>query len=379
MKNSFRKSAVALAVAAISASGVVLAETVESHTTNVVDVEMTKNLSLSKEISIEGGINVRGPITPDSSAVSVIDNKQFNSGNNGDLNSNGGAQNLYLSNEASSSDDMLNGATGNVVVNINAGDNNMQDNAASLAATDSRFVFGLVDAEVYVHQDAQKNTTTNTSVENVAKIGQRAFQSASGNVGVNFAAGNSNLQKNNISGVVANAVTAEATVNTQQHSNANLTSNSGEYVPVMNGEPAPVTGHFDTAQVTLTGDLSGYDIGVMNGNYGNPAAPPEEVGTYTQNGEPQLGDGYSSNHQGTINANEASEYGLSATFTGDVPYYVIDSCGFCGVAGGTTFATNTVSLDNQAFMGASGNIGANMAAGTGNIQSNSMAVSISHQ
>lgn len=375
MNSTFTKSAIAMALAAWAGYGAAQEEIITTQTTNVVDVEMTKNLSLSKNITIEGGINVRGTITPDSAAVAVIDDKQFNSGNNSVVN-NGPAQNVDLLNEASSSDDMLNGATGNIAVNINAGDNNMQDNAAALAATDSNFVFGLVDAEVFVHQDAHQNTTTNHNVENTSKIGQRAFQSASGNIGVNFAAGNSNLQKNNFSGVVANAASAEATVNTQQHSTGNLTSNSGEFVPV-NGEPGVVSGHFETAEVELTGPLSGYDTGVMSGSYGNPANPTEEIGTYTQNG-PVPGDGYSSNHTGMIGSNEESEYGLTATFTGDSPYYVIDECGFCSINGGTTFATNTVSLDNQAFMGATGNIGANMAAGTGNLQSNSMAMSVTH-
>lgn len=372
MKSTFKKSAIAMAVAALATSGAALAETVNSTTTNSVDVEMTKKLELSKNIVINGGIIVRGTLRPDSSAVAVIDDKQFNSGNNGGTSM---SQNLNLSNESTSSDDMLNGAGGNVGVNINSGDNNMQDNAAALAtAADTRFVFGLVDAEVFVHQDATQNTTSNQSVSNTATIGQRSFQNATGNIGANFAAGNSNLQKNNFASSVASAGAAEATVNTQQHSTGNLTTNRGEYIPVTNGTPGPVSGHFESASVTLTGPLTGYDAGVMTGTYGNPSPPAEEIGAYTQNGTPLPGDGYSSNHLGTLGSNEASEYGLSATFTGNVDYYVIDSCGFCNGVGGTTYATNTVRLDNQAFMGASGNIGTNMASGTGNLQSNSLAM-----
>lgn len=394
MKSTFGKSAITMAVAGFAASGIVMAETVTTQTTNLVDVEMSKRLSLSKEITIDGGINVRGALVPDSSAVAVIDDKQFNSGNSGGqvmtsnsvaTNSNGPAQNLDLLNEASSSDDMLNGASGNVAVNINGGDNNMQDNASALAsADDTRFVFGLVDAEVFVHQDANQNTTANHNVENLARIGQRSFHSASGNIGVNFAAGNSNLQKNNFASSVASAGVAEASVNTQQHSTANLTINQGEYVPVINGEPGVVTGEMKTQSVAFTtpGDqpLSGFGQGNMSGSYGNtiviPGGDTEENGSFLVDSTPSPANLYSSQHSGGIGANESSMYEFAALFTGELPYYEITECGACIGVGGTTFATNTVTLDNQAFMGAGGNIGANMASGNGNLQSNSLAMSV---
>lgn len=375
MKSTFNKSAIAMAVAALAASGSALAQEVSSETTNVVDVEMTKQLSLSKNITINGDIVVRGRLEPDSSALAVIDDKQFNSGNNGPINSNGPAQNLNLSNEASSSDDMLNGATGNIGVNMNGGDNNMQDNAAALAsAADTNFVFGLVDAEVFVHQDAHQNITTNQSVDNTARIGQRSFQSAEGNIGANFAAGNSNLQKNNFASSVAHAGSAEASVNTQQYSTANITTNRGLYIPGTNGEPGPVSGVWESAPATLTGALDGVGDGTMAGTYGDlNLATNEETGTFVEGG---TGEGsYSSSHDGSISADEDSDYDLNATFTTEAfPYFRITDCGFCAAVGATTFATNTVRLDNQAFMGASGNIGANLASGSGNLQSNSLAM-----
>lgn len=381
MKSIYRKSAIALAVATLVPAGVAVAQGVESTTTNLVDVEMNKSLSLSKQITITGGIEVQGTLPPDSAAVAVIDNKQFNSGNTGVTN-NGPIQNLNLSNTASSSDDMLNGATGNIAVNMNAGDNNMQDNAsANAAADDSTFVFGLVDSEVYVHQEANNNTTHNQSVSNNATIGQSSFKTSAGNIGVNFAAGNSNLQKNNFSSAVASAGVAEASVNTQQHSTANVTSNSGEYIPVVDG--GAVSGHFESAQVVLATPegqpLTGFGQGNMSGTYGSDAIPLEENGSFLVNGTPSPANLYSSSHAGGIGANENSTYELGAVFTGNVEYYVIDQCASCAGIGGTTFATNTVRLDNQAFMGAGGNIGANLASGSGNLQSNSLSMSITPQ
>lgn len=354
---------------------------------NVKNVELTKKLSLSKDISIEGGITVSGVLTPDSSAVAVIDDKQFNTGNgmrypipsDADESSTAqlnGSSNYMLTNEASSGDEMMSGASGNIAVNINGGDNNMQDNASALASADTGFIFGIVDAEVFVRQESHINATTNHDVKNLAMIGESAFTNANGNIGVNFAAGNSNLQKNNFAAAVANGVISEASVNTQQNSSGNMTSNSGSFTP-SNGEPGGVSGHFEYATVDLEASLSGYDVGTMSGSYADPANPPEETGTYIlEGGEYDPQNGYNANHEGDIGANETSQYQLSGTFTGEHPYYVIDECGFCGDAGSSSFATNRVSLDNQAFMGASGNIGANMAAGSGNLQSNSLAMSV---
>lgn len=379
MKSTFRKSTIALAIATLTATGSVIAQDVTSTTTNLADVQMIKNLDLSKNITINGGIIVSGTLTPDSSAVAVIDDKQFNSGNSAGQSI---SQNLKLSNSATSGENMLSGATGNIGVNMNSGDNNMQDNAAALAtAADNSFVFGLVDAEVFVRQGTNQNTTNNQSVDNTASTGVGSFQSATGNIGVNYASGNSNLQKNNFSSSVANAGIAEASVNTQQQSTSNITTNSGEYVPVVNGEPGVVVGEMKTQSVTFTSPvgqpLTGFGQGNMAGNYGNPIVPggdTEENGSFLVDSTPSPANLYSAQHDGSIGANENSDYELYATFTGDMPYYEITQCAFCNGIGGTTFATNTVRLDNQAFMNASGKIGANMASGTGNLQSNSMAI-----
>lgn len=385
MKSTFDKTAIATAVAALVVAGSAVAQGVNSETTNFADVQMSKTLSLSKQITITGSIAVNNTLNPNTSAIAVIDDKQFNSGNNGSFNSNGVAQNTDLANEASSSDDMLNGATGNIAVNINAGDNNMQDNASALAsAADNEFVFGMVDAEVFVRQDANTNTTSNHNVTNEATIGQRAFQGAAGNIGVNFAAGNSNLQKNNLSSSVASAGIAEATVNTQQNSTGNITLNQGEYIPVDNGVPGAVTGQMLTQEVTFTnpeGELwTGFGQGNMSGSYGNaiviPGGDTEENGSFLVNGTPSPANLYESQHDGSIGANENSTYEFAAVFTGNMPYYEITDCAVCLGVGGATFATNTVKLDNQAFMNASGNIGSNMAAGSGNLQSNSMSMSV---
>jgi len=354
---------------------------------NVKEVELSKSLSLTKDITIEGGITVSGELTPDSSAVAVIDDKQFNTGNgnrqipsDGDVEQSSvpmpNGQNSMLSNEASSGDDMMSEASGNIAVNINAGDNNMQDNASALAAADTSFVFGMVDAEVFVRQEAHQNSTSNHGVDNLAMIGENAFMGASGNIGVNFAAGNSNLQKNNFSAAVANGVISEASVNTQQRSSGNWTSNSGTFSEA-NGEPGGVSGHMEYADVSLEADLEGYGTGNMSGTYANLANPTEETGLYLQEGgEPDPANGYRSNHEGQIGATEVSDYALSGSFNGEHPYWVIDECGGGCASGAASFATNTVSLDNQAFMGASGNIGANMASGSGNLQSNSLAMSV---
>ena len=137
-------------------------------------------------------------------AIAVIDNRQSISANE--------ASNEMLDNTASISDDVASGASGNLGFNVAAGDNNAQDNAASLSAADASFSFGMADAEVFVHQAVGGNTTLNEGVTNAAGLGGNAFSGASGNIGVNVASGNNNAQKNALAASVATAAMAQSSI-----------------------------------------------------------------------------------------------------------------------------------------------------------------------
>lgn len=124
----------------------------------------------------------------------------------------------------------LDGAAGNVGVNVAAGDNNQQANAAAIATADAAFVFGgfassSASASIGVNQQAYDNTLTNYGNPNNASVLDSA-NDATGNVAINVAAGNFNQQKNDMSIAASeNALVAEASVNVQQNSYGNVTDN----------------------------------------------------------------------------------------------------------------------------------------------------------
>ncbi len=369
MKLSVRKSAVAIAVAALAGSGSVWGDNGNS-TTNMTNVSMVKSLSLTKNLTIEGEITVNGTITVDSSSVAVIDDKQSSTVNQG--------ENFLLQNSATAGDEVMSGATGNIGLNMVSGDNNLQDNATAMTALANSGNAGLIDAEVFVRQTAENNLTSNQGVENTASMGNSAFANATGNIGVNVASGNNNLQKNNMALSEGNGAIAEASVNTEQNVHNNITTNVPLVAVGEPGTPGEVSGHIELRDVTFTatgpaepgdnGDITGGRFTTSsNGNYNG-----NEEGTF----EGAVQGSYQGTHNGELEYTTNSEVNLGGVLTGQIPVWVLDSCG--DACGGEVVVNtkNTASLGGQAFMGATGNIGINMSAGTNNTQSNSLSMAV---
>ena len=375
-----------------------------------VDVAFKKSLGLSTDVNISGDPTVSGDIKVDSAAIAVIDNRQSISGNVG--------SNDKLSNTSSIGDNVGSSASGNIGMNVAAGDNNAQDNAASLSAADASFSFGMADAEVFVNQNGSGNLTLNQGVTNAAGIGGNAFNSATGNIGVNVASGNNNEQKNALAASVATTDYAQSSISSNQISSGNAVSNAGS-----------VQRYDDTTEVSLSGTVRGYSLGVGAGGYagsssgtysgtsssdsrgnayqanniypdmwtGNTHPSGNQTGHFDLDGEAQgavnnpyrgndaLGqpigglafdtDSHSTGSEsGTTRSRESGQLGfvelsasdLWADLSGSVTtsrYVVVD-------------ATNDASLSGNAFQNASGNIGVNVAAGTGNLQANSLALAV---
>lgn len=256
----------------------------------------------------------------------------------------------------------LGGASGNVGVNVAAGDNNQQANAAAISTADALFVFGVpvdasVDASINVTQRSSANTVTNYSTPNNARLNGSA-NGASGNVGVNIAAGDYNQQKNDMAVASSEeAITAGANVTVSQTSQGNLTNN---YATLEYGEQ----------QVTLTLGGGGSYEGQSDqiGNVypdiweGDTHPDGEQIGhmdldTDTQGGSDLNDDG------GALAFNEAGSLELDGTVSGFLPV----------VSGFNQAVVNNASLTDS-LGGASGNVGVNIAAGAGNQQSNSLAI-----
>lgn len=376
-----------------------------------VDVALKKKLALSTDVKITGDPTVSGNIKTDSAAIAVIDNRQSVSDNSG--------TNDKLNNTSSIGDEVASKASGNIGMNVAAGDNNAQDNAASLSAADASFSFGMADAEVFVNQNGSDNTTWNTGVTNAAGIGGDAFKGAAGNIGVNVTSGNNNEQKNALAASVAKTDYAQSSISSNQVSYENTVHNAGT-----------VERFDDTTRVTLRGPVTGFSFGFGSGSYsgssngtysgttssdsrGNayqanniypdiwPGAthpgPGPQTGHFDLDGEDQgavknpyrgndsLGqpigglafdtDSHSKGSEsGTTHSIESGRLGfeelsfsdLFASLSGSVvtTRYVIKD------------ATNTATLSGNAFENASGNIGVNIAAGTGNLQANSLALAV---
>jgi len=276
------------------------------------------------------------------------------------------SSNNNILNQATDNDAAVNGslggASGNVGVNVAAGDNNQQANAAAISTADAFFVFGLpVDAEanasITVTQMSRRNTVTNYSAPNNASLTDSAG-GASGNLGINIAAGGYNQQKNDMAVASGEeAITAGANVTVEQTSQGHLTNN---YATLEYSDQAVTLtlngGGSYEGQSDQIGDVypdmwddAPHPGGTANGHF--------DLDSDTQGGSDLNDDG------GALAFNEAGSLDLEGTVSGFIPV----------VSGFSQASANNASLTNS-LGGVSGNVGVNIAAGAGNQQSNSLAI-----
>ncbi|WP_372017199.1 adhesin [Pseudoxanthomonas sp. 10H] len=340
-----------------------------------VSAELESDLSLTSDIDFTGNPTVSGDLEIDSAAIAVIDNRQSNSGNLG--------MNDELTNDASIADDTASEAEGNLQFNVAAGDNNQQDNAAALSAADASFAFGLADSKVFVQQSGSGNLTSNLGQTNTASVGDAAFATATGNIGVNVTSGNNNQQKNGLAASVATSRYASAAVSSNQMSSGNAVSNAPKVeegvAEVQISLSGAITGSL--GNVTYQGRGNAYQkdnfyLDTWDGELDHPNG--SETGHIDMDNEIQnavdnpYADGvggiaFDTDEEGTISFGELGPDALSASLSGVIAVPTIDT---------VAAATNTASLSGSAFMSATGNIGVNVSAGTGNQQANSLSMAV---
>ena len=415
MKKLFRLSPLAVAVATMSASVVLVADEHEGAT-------LSKHVSVSKTVSYDGEVRVDGRIRVDSLGMAVIDQEQDSDGNT--------TINDRVDNSASLDGDALKDSKGNIGVNISAGDNNVQSNAAALAAADASFVFGSADAEIFVDQNADENVAFNWGTINNADFGANGLQNARGNIGVNISAGSSNVQGNSFAGSVASGSMGEASVSVAQETENNMVHNLPEETFEV------VTTRFRVGG-TLEGDYSGSGEGSYNGRNGpaSYSATNFRAGYQGNNGEatytgtsvqsnevyPEVwfgGDGHEQggglvyqghidfdndnlpdgdpgmfefSESGTISGStESGRIGRStergrvgpSSESGSLGYSEAGTQSLSGVLTGSAQHVisryvrheNNANMSDNALRGARGNIGVNVSAGTSNLQNNSLAM-----
>lgn len=359
-------------------------EDVSVKVVNEASIKIKKSVTFDQNVAIRGGAYVYGRILVNSSATAVVDDKQINHDNH--------VINQHHNNNATVNGNAMSGARGNIGVNVTAGDNNMQDNAAAISAADARFVFGASDAEVFVNQDSVRNVVINSGNVNNASVNGSAFQGAAGNIGVNVAAGNSNLQKNNGAIAVSGGSLSTATVSNLQQAGGNNTLNAGRfdvyqdrtYVTLSGGMQGGYSGY-------QAGNTQGYQSGAYRGisdqvgdlyvdNWNGQSHPGgsnvghSDFDRYAQGAVDRNGDGgalsfndsgtYQGRSSGSYQGREAGNIALAGTFSGYVTTTRVVY----------TPTANNANLGGNAFAGARGNIGVNIASGTNNLQNNSLAV-----
>jgi hypothetical protein len=205
------------------------------------------------------------------------------------------------------------------------------------ASFDAEFVFGsALDAETFSNQSAVGNMTYNTGVVNTATVDGNVGVGASGNIGINVAAGSTNAQANQLALATSNgAVSALATASSNQIAGGNMVSNAPLAVLETSGSVIELSG---TAAGSYAG---GGDVLLAGGEEGDD--PEETPLSFTEAGDMDLSE---------INLS-GSSYNWSWAYAGH---------------------ENTAEISGSTLSGATGNIGLNVAAGSNNLQGNSLAI-----
>ncbi len=356
---TFQKAPLALAIAALMVAPYALAgggdhdleTSLTSDFTNEIDVDLEHNSTTNKHFRVHVGVfDFRG----NSYSGALVDSKQVVDYNEVD--------NQHSENNATLGGDAGMDASGNIGINVAAGDNNAQANDAALSASDANRVFG--QAEAYSAQSASDNHVNNYGSPNTARMGGGAMSGATGNIGVNIAAGVGNIQQNSLAASSnTSAGSARATAAGQQTAYDNHTDNS-PYMRASNGVVEVVGLEFEVDASNLTLDQEG-DIypDMWDGNT-HPAGSQTghfDLDSSVQGAVDHNDDG------GALAFNATDDSTLSGTISGQIPVveYVND------------WHSNNATLGGSALSGASGNIGVNIAAGTNNMQRNSLAIASS--
>lgn len=253
MKKLLGTTPVALAVAAVFGSAYAEGNrhdvSVSVDVDNEAEISLRTSESIRNDFAVVGRGRAVGRMEFDSESSAIVDVKQITDGNWG---SNG-----IVDNDATIGGDTLRSAKGNIGANVAAGDNNQQANDAALSAVDAEFVFA--SAQNYSVQKSTSNRTNDLATENDARLAGAALAGASGNIGVNVAAGNGNQQANLVSASLnSSGVIAKASTFGLQDAGDNSTSNFG-----FAGLATGALGFSEAGSVGLAGSFSGSVVNVV--------------------------------------------------------------------------------------------------------------------
>jgi len=272
--------------------------------------------------------------------------------------------NYEADNTATVEGNSLNNFSGNLGLNVVAGNSNAQSNVASYAAGEADQ--SLTRAQIFSVQKAMYNMTKNDGAVNTATIESGVLTNATGNVGLNVAAGNNNAQTNLTAIATAPARVGMAVAFVQQKSLDNMTCNAPTVHQV--AEETPVN-------LTISGTVDFGETPVTS-YQANNYYPDTWTGT-THTGGTQTGhidlDGAA---QGAVdNPYQGGTVGglafqtvlpdavLSGTVSGTMPVVINQ----------IKYTANNAKISADTLNGMTGNFGINVAAGNNNMQANAFA------
>lgn len=207
------------------------------------------------------------------------------------------------------------------------------------------------------------NFTGNDDTHNSAQVGSNALNHATGNIGVNAAAGDNNQQAN---------MTAIAASGSSSGGEEWKGEDGKDHKKQDRQEVSATVNAYQDSEHNLTFNHGSVNKAKIGNNVLNNASGNIGVNAAAGNGNQQKNDTALASSGGNVVSATATGTAIQQSFGNVVDNDLAD----CYVArGGNLYVTNTATAGNNVLNGASGNIGVNVAAGTGNQQLNSLSVS----
>jgi len=162
----------------------------------------------------------------------------------------------------------VDGASGNIGLNMAAGTGNLQGNATAIASTTEKDVFA--SATSYANQTTMTNFSFNVDDSANDATMDAALAGASGNIGVNLAAGAGNTQSNQLAMVESSgsrvsrasvAIDQTASGNQSQSSSSFESTNSANTARIMSGALAQASGNIG---VSITAGVGNAQANAMS-------------------------------------------------------------------------------------------------------------------
>jgi hypothetical protein len=219
-----------------------------------INVDLSWDVHVQKYLNIDGSINLGGYVESNALAQASLDDKQILENNevqfedyqnslwSGSISNGGpgpysepsvgntaaGAHPATYDNSVTTDDSTLENWSGNIGMNLAAGDYNLQENAGVLASATTNDGSGAAEAGSFSLQSLYNNgfndksyELENTVINNSVDIVDTG-NNGEGNLGFNAAAGAFNIQKNAlVIATVSGGYLAEATAGTEQYGNRN--------------------------------------------------------------------------------------------------------------------------------------------------------------